>query len=76
MPDRIPLPAIARRTRLLEVRCSRCPRAGWLSVVRLIERYGQDAGLPTTDLIGDCPQRHAGLYARCDLYWPQLTEWF
>jgi hypothetical protein len=49
-------------------RCSRCPRADRLSVTRLIERYGQDAGLPTADLIGDCPQRHAGLYARCDIY--------
>jgi hypothetical protein len=44
-------------------------------VARLIERYGQDAGLPL-DLMGDCPQRHAGWYARCDIYWPQLTEWF
>jgi hypothetical protein len=41
MPDRIPLSAIAERTRLLEVRCSRCPCAfGWLMLAR---HYG----LPT-----------------------------
>jgi hypothetical protein len=44
-------------------------------VVRLIEQYGPDAGLPM-DLMGDCPQRHAGWYEKCDIYWPQLTEWF
>ena len=75
MPDRIPLSAIARRTRLLEVRCSRCPRAGRLSVARLLAQYGPDAGLPM-DLMGDCPRRHGGWYERCDIYWPQLTEWF
>jgi hypothetical protein len=52
------------------------PDAGRLSLARLIERYGPDAGLPTADPIGDCPRRDAGLYERCDLYWPQLTEWF
>jgi hypothetical protein len=72
MPDRIPLSAIARRTRLLEVRCSRCPRADRLSVARL-ERT---PGCQRRDLIGDCSQRHAGWYARCDINWPQLTEWF
>jgi hypothetical protein len=31
--------------------------AGRLSVARLLAQYGPDAGLPTADLIGDCPQR-------------------
>jgi hypothetical protein len=75
MPNRITLREIAKHTRLLEVRCSRCPRAGRLSVARLLVQHGLDAGVPM-DLMGDCPRRHGGWYEKCDLYWPQLTEWF
>jgi hypothetical protein len=74
--DRISLGEIGRHTRLLEIRCSRCPRAGRLSMARLLERHGADAGLPTADLIGDCPKRDAGLYEKCNLYYPQLPGWF
>jgi hypothetical protein len=45
-------------------------------MARLLAKYGPDAGLPTAELIGDCPKRDAGWYEKCDLYWPQLTEWF
>jgi hypothetical protein len=74
--DYISLGEIARHTWLLEVRCSRCSRAGRLNVVRLIEQYGPDARLPTADLIGNCPKRDAALYQKCDLFFPQLPEWF
>lgn len=60
----------------LEIRCTRCDRHGRLSVARLIAEHGPDAGLVTLRhaLAGDCPNRDAPVYERCDVFYPGLTE--
>lgn len=74
----ITLGQIAERLRMIEVRCGRCPRAGRLSLARLIAVHGPDAaiGIMIADLVADCPNREAPVYQRCDPHWPELPAWF
>lgn len=45
---------------ILDVRCSRCDRAGRYRVSRLAERFGHNARLPDVEatLDADCPRCH------------------
>ena len=74
----IELGDIARHTRLLAVRCGRCPRAGTLSLARLIARYGPNASIgdATADLAAGCPNRDGPIYVACDVHFPELPTWF
>lgn len=74
----ITLEQIARHADKLDVRCSRCTRAGRLSVVRLIASHGPGASIgdATADLTADCPNLNGPVYTRCDVFIPELRTWF
>ena len=58
----------------LEIRCTRCERAGRYRVGKLIEEHGPDARLPDLRhrLAADCPQVTAREQERFDLVFPGL----
>ena len=60
MTTSVTLADIAARIDMLEIRCSRCDRAGRRRVSRLIEQYGKSMRLPDlrTALVQSCD--HAG----------------
>ena len=61
----------------LDVRCTRCDRAGRYRVANLIEQHGADFTLPELrrKLAADCPQAKAHLDRdRCDLVFPGLLR--
>ena len=60
---------------MLQIKCSRCERRGWLQVDRLIEQHG-DAELPELrlTLAGDCPKAEVvSISDQCDIFFPQLS---
>jgi hypothetical protein len=62
---------------MLEIACTRCDRAGRLSLDRLIAKHGADTGLPElrTVLAGDCPRiRSVAIHDRCGVYFPKLPN--
>ena len=75
MTTSVSLANIATRIDMLEIRCSRCDRAGWRRVSRLIEQHGGSMLLPDlrTELVKSCD--HAGGHGsdRCDVFFPQLA---
>ena len=79
MTDLRPLGAIATRTSMLQVACSRCERRGRYRLDKLIARYGADAGarVIVPELTADCPQRDSSaLMERCDILFPDLLKLF
>lgn len=58
----------------LPIACSRCPRAGSLSVARLIRQYGPAATIreAVSGLNADCPKREETIMERCDVFFPGL----
>jgi hypothetical protein len=70
---------VAQRARMLDVRCSRCERAGRLSTARLLLEYGAEVPIWQTwvNLNADCPKRDAqGPGERCSLDAPALSVLF
>ena len=65
---------IATPIKILEIRCSRCDRAGQMSVAKLIDQYGGAVLLPdlATMLVADCENAQTHDYAKCDVFYPQL----
>ena len=64
---------------LLEIKCHRCERHDRVSLARLIDEHGADAGLPDLweSLAGDCPNaRTTAVHNRCAIYFPQLPALF
>jgi hypothetical protein len=59
----------------LELRCTRCARAGHYRVAGLVERFGADMLLVNLRrrLAADCPRASAMDYERCDPFYPQLS---
>lgn len=78
MAGGITLAEIAQHTTMLQVRCGRCPRAGRLSLTRLIALHGPHAtiGAVATSLTAACPNRNGSTYQRCDVFCPELPGWF
>ena len=75
----IKLGAVAERTAVLDVACTRCERRGRLSTARLVNRYGpeQSMGELRWLLAGDCPRLLSPAYGeQCDPYFPQLAALF
>jgi hypothetical protein len=60
----------------LTIRCTRCPRAGRLSLRRLMAERGPDTTvlLLLVSLGADCPKREGSVYERCDRYCPDLRR--
>lgn len=58
----------------LPIACSRCPRAGSLSVARLIRDHGLEATIrdSVAGLNSDCPKREETIMERCDVFFPGL----
>jgi hypothetical protein len=69
---------LAERLTHLEVRCRQCDRRGRLRLDRLIAEHGADFLVPELRhlLAGDCPNRDASLYDRCNVYFPNLVGVF
>jgi hypothetical protein len=69
---------IASRIEILEIRCSRCDRAGRYSTTRLVEQYGADADSAAwvRGLVADCPRNNGSWYERCDPHSPALAKVF
>jgi hypothetical protein len=68
---------LAGRIERLEVRCTRCDRAGRVRLDKLIAEHGTDMGLPdlAVRLAADCPKLSATNVAeRCFVVFPQLVE--
>ena len=67
---------IAARMKLLEVRCSRCTRAGRHSTAKLVERWGAELPMPdlARRLAGACAKLTASEPERCDVHFPGLVE--
>ena len=70
---------VAERVRVLDVKCSRCGRAGRLSMSRLLLELGADAPiwLAWRGVNADCPKREAqGAGEACSLHAPILAKLF
>jgi hypothetical protein len=67
---------IANSIEMLDIRCSRCDRIGRVRVDKLIDQYGGAMLLPDlgTMLVADCDNAQAHDYAKCDVFYPQLSE--
>ncbi len=77
MRDSLSLDDVAKRFRMLEVRCGRCPRSGKLNIDKLIDEYGREKSLPDLRIVlaGDCEHRNARRRKdRCQVFYPQLRE--
>lgn len=77
-PSYYTLGEVADRTRLLEIRCTKCPRAGRLALAPRVARLGRDVPIATVwqDLNADCANRDAGIYQQCHLEAPALPQLF
>jgi len=65
--------ALQRRLDMLDVACSRCDRAGRLSVARLIEQHGPALPLPELRRIvaAECPRPDSPqVHEQCDVFFP------
>jgi hypothetical protein len=65
------------RLERLEIRCTRCDRAGRVKLAKLITEHGADVGLPdlAVRLAADCPNANATSTAdRCFVIFPQLVD--
>jgi hypothetical protein len=65
------------RIERLEIRCTRCDRAGRLAVAKLIANHGADMRMPDLAVLlaADCPQADAAdLSARCFVIFPGLLD--
>ena len=65
------------RIERLEVRCSRCDRAGRVKLARLIAEHGSDLPMPelAVRLAAGCPKAQAtGAAERCFVVFPQLLD--
>jgi hypothetical protein len=65
------------RIERLDVRCSRCARAGRVKLAKLIVEHGAELGLPdlAVRLAGDCPNAGAtDPTRRCWVHYPQLVD--
>jgi hypothetical protein len=76
MTTSVSLAIIATHIDMLEIRCTRCARAGRYSVARLIEQHGKAMLLPDLrmDLAKGCDHADGHDYDRCDVYFPQLAD--
>jgi len=76
MSGSITLGAVAARTPVLIVACSRCDRAGRYRLDRLIARHGAGFGIPRL-LVDDCQKRASvDAYDRCGVHCPELPSLF
>ncbi len=75
MTTSVSLADIATRIDMLEIRCSRCDRAGRRRDSKLIEQHGGSMRLPDLrmDLVQGCDHANGHDYDRCDVFFPQLT---
>jgi hypothetical protein len=61
----------------LEIRCSRCNRAGRINLHKLLAQHGPDLGLPDLAVVlaADCSRANAtGPADRCFVIFPQLLD--
>jgi hypothetical protein len=75
----ITLLAVAARTDVLAVACSRCKRTGRYPLDRLITRHGSAFGLPMLLrlLSQDCPkQQSISMSNLCGIFCPELSALF
>jgi hypothetical protein len=72
----VSLADIATRIDMLEIRCSRCDRAGRRRVSRLIEQYGGSMRVPDlrTELAQGCDHAGGHDFDRCDVFFSQLAS--
>lgn len=62
----------------VELRCSKCDRAGRYRVETLIERFGVDHPIPSllSDISYDCPRRITGFASdRCGIFFENKWPW-
>ena len=79
MSGSITLGAVAERTAVLNVACTRCERAGRYNLDTLIARHGADFGIPELLrlLAADCPKRKSiSAYDLCGVHCPDLPALF
>jgi hypothetical protein len=72
-------PLNGRMIDALEVKCSKCDRAGRIPLVKLFAEHGRAAFLPPLrhTLAGDCPKlKSQSPYDQCDVFFPQLPRVF
>ena len=65
------------RVHALDIRCTRCDRAGRVKLDKLLAEYGPDLPMPelAVRLAGDCPKAQATSPAeRCFVIFPQLLD--
>lgn len=65
------------RIERLEVRCTRCDRAGRVTLNKLLAEHGADMAMPQLAVLlaGDCPKANATNVAeRCFVIFPQLLD--
>src|SRR3954467_10840265 len=75
MSQVVTLGDLVGRIERLEVRCSRCDRAGRVKLARLIAEHGADLPMPelAVRLAADCPKAQATSPAdKCFVLFPQL----
>jgi hypothetical protein len=75
----ITLADVAARTDVLDIRCTRCERAGRYQVAALVKRYGPRIGIPDLlrRLSADCPCRKSvSAYDLCGVHCPGLAGLF
>ncbi len=67
---------LSSRIRVLDIRFSRCQRHGRMRLKTLIGQYGGGFGVQElrAKLSADCEHADGPLYARCDVYFPQLAK--
>lgn len=73
------LAAVAERTNVLAVACTRCDRAGRYRLAGLIERHGPGFAIPALlrALSADCPRRRSvSPYDLCGIHCPGLAAPF
>ncbi len=76
MTTSVSLADIVARIDRLEIRCTRCDRAGRYRVARLIEQHGKAMLLPDLrmELAKDCDHAGGHDFDRCDVFFPQLID--
>jgi hypothetical protein len=75
----ITLLAVAARTDVLAIACSRCKRTGRYRLDTLIARHGSEFGVPMLLrlLSQDCPkQQSISMYNLCGIFCPELSALF
>jgi hypothetical protein len=79
MSGSITLGAVAERTAVLNVACTRCERVGRYNLDVLIARHGPNFGIPMLlrKLAADCPKRKSrSAYDLCGVHCPDLSALF